>query len=214
MNLYESALEELILSKLESKEDRVNLRERGLYTRITSDYLNTTVWAQNQVNLHGYGISDIITMSLGNESCINIDIFELKVTPLKMADIAQVLRYRTGVERFMEYLVSTNDLPEKDYLHANIECHLIGSDLDNDIVYFIDAQSSTDNFITSIFTYEFDAFNGLVFKNHTFNGYSIKEPKFNNKISEDEEKSNFTDMIYQMQEFAYIQSVINKDNKK
>jgi hypothetical protein len=213
MNLYESALEDLILSKLESKEDRANLGERGLDTRITKDDGNTTVWAQNQVNLHGYGISDIITVSVNNELCINIDIFELKVTPLRIVDIAQVLRYRTGVQHFMEYLVSTNDLPKKDYTTANIDCHLIGNGLDNDIKYFVDAQGSADNCVTSIFTYQFDAFNGLVFKDCTFNVYNIEEPKFNNKTSEDEEKSNFTDMIYSYQEYNFIQSVIKKDGK-
>jgi len=206
MNLSEKELEQLIMSKFESKKDRIELGERGLKTKQTmtlGDY--SFVHAENQVNLHGYGIADIISTCIDSDSCIHIDIFELKAKPLKIADIAQAMRYRQGVDRFMEYLVSTGDLEQDRYDSCTIQCNLVGSGFDNDIMFFINGQNSIDGLIASFFVYDFDAFNGLTFKDYTLHDYYLGEPNFNNNISKDEEKYNFTSMIYSCRESIHLQ---------
>jgi len=207
MKLSEKELEHLIMSKFQNKNDRTELFERGLQTKQTTnlgDY--SFVDAENQVNLHGYGIADIISTCIDSDSFIHIDIFELKARPLKMNDIAQVMRYRQGVDSFMEYLVSTGDLEQNQHDSYAIQCNLVGSGLDDDIKYFINGQNSTDDIFVSFFVYNFDAFNGLRFKDYTANDFYLKEPNFNNNVSKDEEKWNFTDMIYSCRESIYIQS--------
>lgn len=209
MNLSEKELEHLIMSKFQNKNDRTELFERGLQTKQTmtlGDY--SFVGAENQVNLHGYGIADIISTCIDSDSFIHIDIFELKARPLKINDIAQVMRYRQGVDRFMEYLVSTGDLEQNKYNSCTIQCNLVGSGFDNDIMFFINAQNSIDidDLLVSFFVYDFDAFNGLTFKDYTANNYYLNEPNFHNNISKDEEKYNFTSMIYSCRESIYLQS--------
>lgn len=207
MNLSEKDLEQLILSKFQSKNDRIELGERGLKTKQTISFGDYSfVDAENQVNLHGYGVADIISTCIDSDLCIHIDIFELKARPLKITDIAQVMRYRQGVECFMKYLVSTGDLEQGQYDSSVIQCNLVGSGLDDDIKYFINGQNSIDidDVLVSFFVYNFDAFNGLMFKDCTTHGYYLEEPNFHNNISKDEEKCNFTDIIYYCRERIYL----------
>lgn len=199
MNLSEKELEQLILPKFDNKEDRIGLKERGLVTRVTNGN-NNGVWAQSQVNLFSYGIADIFVPSFDSENNLNIDIFELKINPLKMKDVSQVLRYKTGIENLLEYLVGKGDLEENIYLNCNIVCHLIGSGLDDEITWFINEQQRLDAFMTSIFTYEFDAFNGLVFRDHSIITYSTAESGFDKYNDESPIKS----IICDCQELEYM----------
>jgi hypothetical protein len=206
MNLSEKELEQLIMSKFESKKDRIELGERGLQTKQTTTFGDYSfVNTENQVNLHGYGIADIISTCIDSDSCIHIDIFELKARPLKINDIAQVMRYRQGVDSFMEYLVSTGDLEQDKHDSCAIQCNLVGSGFDDDIKYFLSGQNSIDDLLVSFFVYNFDAFNGLTFKDYTANNYYLNEPNFNNNISKDEEKYNFISMIYSCRESIHLQ---------
>jgi hypothetical protein len=152
MNLSEKELEQLIMSKFESKKDRIELGERGLQTKQTTTFGDYSfVNTENQVNLHGYGIADIISTCIDSDSCIHIDIFELKARPLKINDIAQVMRYRQGVDSFMEYLVSTGDLEQDKHDSCAIQCNLVGSGFDDDIKYFLSGQNSIDDLLVFLF---------------------------------------------------------------
>jgi hypothetical protein len=199
MNLSEKELEHLIMSKFENKEDRIGLAKRGLATRVTNGN-NTGIWAQSQVNLFSYGIADIFVSSFDGNYNLNIDIFELKINSLKMKDVSQVLRYKTGIENLLEYLVDKGDLEESVYLNRSIDCHLIGDGLDDEITWFINEQERLDAFMTSIFTYEFDAFNGLVFRDHSFITYSTAESGFDKYNDE----SPINSIICDCQELEYM----------
>lgn len=199
MNLSEKELEQLILSKFENEEDRIGLAKRGLATRVTNGN-NTGIWAQSQVNLFSYGITDIFVSSFDSENNLNIDIFELKINPLKMKDVSQVLRYKNGFEHLLEHLVDEGGLEESIYLNCNIHCHLIGTGVEDEIKWFINEQKVSNKFMSNIFTYEFDAFNGIVFKDCSFITYCAMETGFD-KYNEESPIHNI--MCY-CQELKYM----------
>lgn len=204
MNLSEKDLERLILYKLETKEDRANLVKRGLDTRVTNPEENYGVFAQSQFSLYSYGIADIFVSSLDKRDNLNIDIFELKINPLKMSDVSQVLRYQNGTYRLLKYLEDEGIVKESVYANCHVDCHLIGSDINDEMAYFINEQNQQCTSMTNIFTYSFDAFDGLTFKNLTLNEYYIEENGF--------EKYNDSSPMFQVIG-DYLEYKHMKDNK-
>lgn len=129
MQISEKELEDYIFEDL-THNSGTGLRSRGLKTYhsalLYDDKVHRCKWLR-QVELGPYGRADIVGFYRIKQT-IFIEIFELKIVPIEVADLEQICRYQKAVEdyfggrfdlEFRLYLVGT-DFKSGHYIHNNI----------------------------------------------------------------------------------------------
>jgi hypothetical protein len=185
---FEKNLEDILC-----ETDPRELKDRGLDC-FDFDY------AYRQVYLGKYGIADIVTIKFYG-SVVRITIYELKKELVTSESLLQVLRYKKGIDRFMNQYNLSNH-------HLLIKCVLIGSEIEND--------SETHGIIDiindiSFYKYNYEA-NGINFSKikskHSFDPVNYELHKLAKSIAFDyytqqaPKEENRTDILTEKQLIA------------
>jgi hypothetical protein len=128
MDVLEKDIEDMIFNAAKSEIGQRILVERGLIV---------TGKMYRQVNLKGYGIADLVTVTpfhlkggkvssgreKGQNTYVLISVYELKRGPVNYAALAQAARYKTAIEELI-----TKTHPN---INAAVNIMLIGSEVDD-----------------------------------------------------------------------------------
>ena len=115
-----------------------------------------------QVNIKGYGIIDLLSVSIACEGelmpSITIDIIELKKGAIDYNAFGQICRYKIALERFIDELRLVKG--HKYFKDIEIRGILVGDNinLNGDLCYAIESTSWL-----SLYTYELDLKEGISF---------------------------------------------------
>ena len=143
MDFLEKELEDIIFEHLDSKDNIKKLRKLGLKI----DPRKPTI-IKRQLRIGNYGTADIVTI-LRHKQRLYVDIFELKRDIIDIDSLIQIIRYQTGIKRYLD---------SRDF-NYNVRLYIIGKKLrTNDGVYLFE---EVDNL--SIYAYELDI-DGLSFR--------------------------------------------------
>jgi hypothetical protein len=143
MQISERELEDLIYN---------TIKQPGGFEKLDKKGLDVVGDVYRQVNIPPYGIIDLLSVDIdtagdNDRLCINVDIYELKIIPLKYEHLGQVFRYKTAIERLIRNI--------NDYrFNYMVRCTLIVPQIDNndDIVFLLNGLSQLG---FRIYTYEY-----------------------------------------------------------
>ena len=147
MNILEKEIEDVVFQC--SNEV---LRSRGLLI-----YGNKI----RQLNLGSYGIADLVTIRFNKKynTCISIQVIELKKDTIDVNSLMQCARYAIGIKRYLTTVKKINDYK------ISFECMLIGKQiqLNGDFVFL------SDLFKVKCYEYRIDIVDGIKFvRQHGF----------------------------------------------
>ncbi|GAG02964.1 unnamed protein product, partial [marine sediment metagenome] len=109
-------------------------------------------FVHRQFHLGAYGIADLITLDVSVTDGVYVEVFELKQGCIDKNTLIQVLRYKKGLEVFLDDL---------NISHEPIHCNLIGSYMSSEAGFDV-AVSCIEHI--SVFTYELDPNCGIYLK--------------------------------------------------
>lgn len=148
MTISESELEELLLEDFRDNDGQL-LSSRGFETALSmmAQEGSTSPRFISQFNLGPYGIADIVGYTRLGQKII-VELFELKIVPLTVADFDQICRYRKAILRYFERF------------DIRMRMYLVGPSLSTG--HYI--HNCIDNLTVVTFNYNLD---GIIFESHS-----------------------------------------------
>lgn len=144
----------IVLDSEKELEDYLSHIMKSGYSPVTEEHIDKVY---RQFDLGGYGVIDLLSVSYvddGNEVVHEIRVIELKKGPIKSDHIAQIARYKRGIDTFIER--SAEDLNGID-----ISYHLVGDGYaeQGDVQFLADSCEWL-----SVHHYKFDLEGGVKFE--------------------------------------------------
>lgn len=185
MKFLEKDLENNIYDLLKSRNIKT-LYDRGF--NYYDEDENDIIFVENQVDLMPYGIADIVVGSanyyphdkIGGEKRIVVDIFELKIEPIKSKHIDQVLTYKRAIDRF--YSMTLKNRSIDDCCHIEINCILIGPSIVGG--HYVMNELSLGPGDLFVYTYNSTPIEGLTFEYQDNSWYKDEVDGFYEKIKD------------------------------
>lgn len=163
MKFTEQNLEDLIYETYHQEGGAKKLSSRGLH--IDGDL-------HRQVDLGSYGRIDLLGIEVTENNSITITIYELKKEKIGINALLQAYRYRKGVEKHFDKLVSLGIINPKALIIIDIVLIGSGIETNGDFVFLYN-----ELYGVSIYTYEY-TIDGLFFKEDSA-GYEITNAHLN-----------------------------------